>query len=349
LACLTIALCSGCAHKPSWKAASATKDAGRDASAPITDADNPASIVASDAGANAIKDAEPADAADAFFINDPAPPMCGENGAMLDAQVIEGTADCPDDKNREGCACDKPGDQASCWPGKRVNRDHGICKDGMTKCISSGEFGAHWGPCQGYVLPIDGALQGAAACRCFSKGEWALNNLVPCVYQDDKSSDVEVYSSSPSATGYECMPVTAMPEPAPAATWNSSTLTVDCAGQYKLCYTMKAGLIATPKASDCVLMQECVDIWYAEPGKAVPLPDLPGWSASDLACSQRFVQLGGYGEMSVIGKSSECDAVDDGKGQPYVFKRTSYCPPSCAATPGRAECVGCSTGGSGQF
>lgn len=310
---------------------------------PIGSTDNPQSIIVMDAGP--IADAAPTDA---FFINDPAPPVCTQDGAMHDPPMIEGSADCPDDKNREGCLCDKPGQKAACWPGKRLNRNHGICKDGVTTCGESTEFGAHWGPCQGYVLPTEGALQGSEACRCFSKGEWALTDLVPCIYDDD--THVYLYSSHPQpGGGYECTPASASPPPAPSEDWNSSTLTIDCAGQFKLCYTLKAGQVANPNASDCVLMQACVDTWYSTPGKPQTLPNLPGWRATDTACTQRFVEVGGYGEMSVFGKSMECDAVDDGHGRPYIFKRTSYCPPSCTNTPDRAECVGCATGGSGQF
>jgi hypothetical protein len=339
---LSASLAAGCTSKPKH-AADAAQDAGSDSSVPIGSTDNPQSIIVMDAGP--IADAAPTDA---FFINDPAPPVCTQDGAMHDPPMIEGSADCPDDKNREGCLCDKPGQKAACWPGKRLNRNHGICKDGVTTCGESTEFGAHWGPCQGYVLPTEGALQGSEACRCFSKGEWALTDLVPCIYDDD--THVYLYSSHPQpGGGYECTPASASPPPAPSEDWNSSTLTIDCAGQFKLCYTLKAGQVANPNASDCVLMQACVDTWYSTPGKPQTLPNLPGWRATDTACTQRFVEVGGYGEMSVFGKSMECDAVDDGHGRPYIFKRTSYCPPSCTNTPDRAECVGCATGGSGQF
>jgi hypothetical protein len=51
----------------------------------------------------------------------------------------------------------------------------------------------------------------------------------------------------------------------------------------------------------------------------------------------------------VIGKSVECDVVDDGAGNPYVFHRTDYCPPSCQDTPDEPGCRECQTGGSGMF
>jgi hypothetical protein len=324
-------------------------DAG-DAAADFVHTDNPAPIVMLDAGkmsdARSAREAGPA--LDAFFINDPAPPMCGPDGVTTEPKPVDGTPDCPGDKNREGCACSRPGEKAPCWPGQRLNRGKGSCKDGVTTCELNAEFGPSWGSCKGYVLPTEGAGQGPDACRCFSNGKWALNNLVPCVYESDQR--IYLYSSHPDAAGgFACRPVSMSPPPTPAEDWNTSTLSADCGGQFKLCYTMKAGLVGSPKADDCVVMSSCVDIWYAQPGKELALPSLPGWSSSDAACSKRFIEVGGYGEMSVLGKSIECDAVDDGHGQPYVFKRASYCPPSCSTTPERLECMDCATGGSGQF
>jgi hypothetical protein len=299
--------------------------------------DNPAPLSAFDASAEL--DA----AADAFFINDPAPPMCGPNGDMTSSSDAGGPVDCPSDKNRQGCPCDKPNQKAACWPGKRVNRNHGICTDGMTTCVDNVEFGAAWGPCEGYVLPVDGAIQGADACRCFSNGEWAISNLVPCIYHEGDT--VHVTSSRPDDSGgFHCDP-----DGTKQTDWSPNTLNVECAGQFKLCYTLKAGDVEQPKNSDCVLHQECLDVWYPEPSQTQTLMDLPGWSADDDHCAQQFADSGGYGEMSVLGTSIECDAVDDGKGQPYVFKRTRYCSTKCPSTPDAPECRACGTGGSGRF
>ncbi|HKU42359.1 MAG TPA: hypothetical protein VJR89_29575 [Polyangiales bacterium] len=286
---------------------------------------------------------------DAFFIDDPPPPYCGEDGKMEPAPAISGTRECPGDKNREGCPCDSPGQRSLCWPGQRVNRNHGVCHDGMTRCIMGFEFGNRWGPCEDYELPVEGATTGPDACRCFSNGTWSLTNLVPCIAQSmDKK--YWVYSSHPDEkAGYLCNGLMSTPPPAPPEVWTSSTLKVDCSGRFKLCYTIKAGDVTQPKASDCVLVQSCIDTWYARAGSQLKLPDLPGWTAKDQACAQRFVDSGGYGEMSVIGRSSECEAVDDGDGQPYVFKRASYCPPRCATTPNDAECMHCSASGAGDF
>lgn len=70
--------------------------------------------------------------------------------------------------------------------------------------------------------------------------------------------------------------------------------------------------------------------------------------STDAACARRFVDHGGYGEMSVTGQSSECQHIDDG-GQPYVFNRVTYRPTRCSMSPSLPECVHCGNGGAGMF
>ena len=293
--------------------------------------------------------AVPSDASptvDAFFINDPPPPYCGPDGGMSSAGNPGGTPDCPGDKNREGCPCPEEGLEADCWPGKRANRNHGICKDGRTTCRQSDEFGLRWGPCEGYVLPQEGALAGPAACGCFSSGTWTLSNLSPCIYPGGRY----LYSSTLDSDGsIDCGVNVPDPPPVPDEDWSTASLNVDCAGQFRLCFTIKAGDVENPRDSDCVIMEECVDVWYPEAGNDQELPNIPAWSSPNSECAMAFVDVGGYGEMSVIGTSVECDEIDDGEGNPYVFHRTNYCPPSCQDTPETDECRECKTGGSGDF
>lgn len=317
--------------KPDPAASRNAKDAGRDGG---------------DASTFVVMRSGPAPDAsmDSFFINDPAPPMCGPNGERKEPELTEKLPDCPTDKNREGCPCENPGERVACWPGKRVNRNHGQCHDGTAECRRNGEFAPSWGPCEDYVLPEEGATQGPAACRCFSNGQWMLKNLVPCIYEGDEGK-VRVTSSIPDEEqGFRCEGDTQ-----PAEDWTASTLKAECAGRFELCYTIKAGDVERPKTSDCVVKRLCIETWYAEPGQAQSLPGLPAWRAADDDCTRTFVEKGGYGEMAVHGLSSECDDVDDGDGSPYVFKRTRYCSPRCASQPGLPECKACGTGGSGQF
>jgi len=299
---------------------------------------------------NAPSSSTPKDAAvisDAFFAVDPVPMMCGQGGTMTTPPQPGGTLECPDDKNREGCPCPTQGMTSACWPGKRVNRNHGICKDGMTTCAQAGEFGLRWGPCEGYVLPNPDATAGPDACGCFSSGTWKLTNLAPCIF---RGSATYLYSSKLTPDNkIDCGTNIPDPPPKPSGVWTDDTLNVDCGGQFKLCYTIKAGDVNNPKAGDCQIMQACVDVWYPMAGVDQKLPDIPTWVTSDANCAKLFDQGGGYGEMSVIGKSAECDTVDDGHGNPYVFHRTDYCPPACQNTPTAPGCKDCQTGGSGMF
>jgi len=293
----------------------------------------------------------PADAeitADAFFANDPAPLMCGPEG-MQSAEPPGGTPNCPDDKNREGCPCADEGEKAACWPGKRVNRDHGICKDGMTTCSRTPEFGLRWASCEGYVLPKENAVAGPDACDCFSSGLWNLSNLAPCIFHST-TGKTYLYSSKLTADNkIDCGSNIPEPPPVPDGDWSKSVLNVDCAGEFELCYAIKAGDVQSPRANDCVIMQHCEQVFYMTASVDQALPSLPAWSSTEPECAGQFERSGGYGEMTVKGRSVECDVVDDGDGNPYVFHRTDYCPPSCQETPDAPGCRECQTGGSGMF
>lgn len=279
---------------------------------------------------------------------DPAVPMCGPDGEMTLAPEIENAKFCPADKNLEGCSCPDVGKQAPCWPGKRANRNRGICTDGMTTCMDIFEFGPAWGPCEGYVLPEEGAESGPGSCGCFANGRWALSNVVPCIFADERGT--YMFSSRPDGEdGYLCDPVAEVPPGAPDESWSQGTLNVDCAGQFELCYVLKAGDVDDPSPEDCLVMRTCVEVWYEKAGQTQPLPDLPGWTAKDQACSKRFVDQGGYGEMTVQGITIECDPIDDGDGEPYVFRRSAYCSSKCVDTPDAEECASCSVMGTGEF
>lgn len=288
---------------------------------------------------------------DHFFINDDPPPVCQADGGMRSGAVVEGDEDCPSDKNRQGCACDTPGEVAACWPGLRASRNHGICKDGMTTCFDTEEFGTRWGPCEGYVLPQDGALRGPEACRCFSTGSWDLSNLSPCYAACDNAAECYLYSSAPGLVDgkLDCSGANSVPPQPPAEIWGTSALTMDCGGQFELCFTIKAGFASDPQDDDCVVTEQCVDVWYETAGERMELPDMPGWASSAGTCGKRFVEVSGYGEMSIQGVSRECDDVDDGEGNPLVFFRTSYCPAVCQDTPNTPDCAKCGMGGSGDF
>jgi hypothetical protein len=287
---------------------------------------------------------------DAFFADDPPPQYCGPNNNWQPPPPPGGTPECPDDKNREGCPCTKQGESAPCWPGLRKNRSRGICKDGVTTCQLEGEHLLRWGPCKGYVLPKPGATKGPEACNCFSQGQWQIKNLSPCFinYPGGKVYAVSTYVDSSGQV--KCPNVGNTPPPPPQAgpPWSTSSLNVDCAGQFRLCYTIKAGDFNNPSPADCMLAQSCTEAWYGQKNTPQDLPPLPGWSSSDPGCVANFDKVGGYGEMSVVGKSIECEPIDD-NGQPLIFHRIKYCPLVCAQNPGLPACKSCGNGASGSF
>jgi len=290
---------------------------------------------------------------DAFFAKDPPPKYCGPDGGGQAPPLPGGTPECPSDKNREGCPCTTKGATAACWPGLRINRNHGICKDGVAECKLVDEVSLAWGPCTGYVLPKPGATLGADACGCFSKGKWQIDNLSPCsfTYPNSEVWMVSTYMDSKGQPQCPDASPTAPPPPAPqpGQPWSKNRLNVDCAGQFKLCYTIKAGDAANPRATDCTVAQSCTEAWYPKENTTQDLPDLPAWVAKDSACGGQFHTVGGYGEMSVQGLSVECEKVDNGSGQPRVFSHVRYCPAKCSKDPSLPECKDCGNGGSGDF
>jgi hypothetical protein len=283
---------------------------------------------------------------DAFFAMDPPPMTCGPDGAVeTDATVPGGTPDCPDDKNREGCPCPLTmvGMTAPCWPGLRVNRDRGVCHDGMTTCMEGDEFYGRWGACTGYRLPTPGATIGPDACMCFSTGTWAIADLEAC-FVSYTNGAYYAFSSTPHSTGHPtCENVTGSPPPpTPSGNWSSTTLTVDCVGEWRLCYTLKAGDVMHPHSTDCTLAHVCTSAYYSHAGRAQTFPALPAWRSTNTACSRSFFRSGGYGEMSVVGTTGDCQHIGASSGGPYVFNRVGYCPPNAPSSM-------CMSGGSGMF
>lgn len=278
--------------------------------------------------------------ANEVWADDPPPEWCGPANSAKKPPEPGGTPECPGDKNKEGCPCTKVGETASCFPGKRVNRNLGVCKDGKTTCIQDGEFGRVWSPCEDFVLPSAGATKGKEACKCFSEGQWKLDNLSPCLITESSGT---YYASSAECTGS-----VAPPKTKPSTPWSKNTLRVDCAGHFKLCYTIKAGSVKTASNADCTVTSVCTEADYVEAGKEQAFPALPAWLSTDSACVEQFLKEGGYGEMSVVGESVLCDDVSD-NGKPLVFQRAGYCPMDCDTRPNDADCKGCSAGGSGSF
>lgn len=266
------------------------------------------------------------------------PAMCGGG---VTPPTPTGTPECPGDKNREGCPCPASGAKAACWPGLRKNRNRGICHDGTTTCNRIHEVELLWGPCEGYELPDPDAGMGKRACQCFSSGQWKLPNVSPCFWGDggaDGATSTVIGDGGKAA----CPPDA--PPALPSGSWTSDTLRVDCAGHFRLCFTLKAGDRNNPQPGDCVVAQVCTEGDYTTANVEQTFPDLPSWSSHDTDCTKAFSTTGGYGEMSVNGTSIECDDIPD-----HVFNRVGYCPTSCNDDPTGPGCAGCMQGGSGGF
>jgi hypothetical protein len=294
---------------------------------------------------------------DDLYKNDPPPPWCG-GGAGDPRPPIGGTEECPDDKNKPGCGCGNIGDTAACWTGLRKHRNLGICKDGVATCLGKNETSNVWGECKGEVLPTVGA-SGVEACSCFSVGEWKIKNTSPCLWKPD-ASNYYAYSTvleGENATNCGDAKPTPPAGQAPAGIWSTSTLKVDCAGTFRLCFRIRAGDFANPKADDCVLGEVCTDADYKEANVEQLLPDLATWAGKDNACAKKWEAdtpdnvSPGYGEMIVKGQTVRCDAIDDGAGQDFIFHRMQYCPRSCRqeANKNNPECVACKLAGKGTF
>ncbi len=277
--------------------------------------------------------------AEQIYASDP-PLLACDGGGM--PPPVGGTPECPSDKNLPGCPCSPAGSMAACWTGLRKDRGQGDCKDGMTVCGQGEQL--VWGVCSGEVLPM--GTTGKAACQCFSSGHWAIANLSPCFYTNTDgmgNTTMGAISTIPQDGGASMCP--AAFDTAPTQDWSSDTLTIDCAGTFNLCYTIKAGNPKMPLATDCTVVQVCAAGYYAMAGVVQPWPDLPGWLSdpSAAACVAQFTSTGGYGQMSVVGQSNECEDVSK------VFQTVTYCPLTCNSDPTAPGCVGCQAGGGGTF
>jgi hypothetical protein len=194
-----------------------------------------------------------------------------------------------------------------------------------------------------------------SACACFSTGQWLINNLSPCIVSGGSGDGPPYYVVSTVAVDdagqFECPSITTIPPPTPTQSWSTDALTVDCAGQYQLCYTLKAGSSASPQPTDCVVATVCVSVDYAEAGVSQTLPPLAGWGGNGSTCSTQFAETGGYAELSVEGTSTSavCQNLDNSAGPPLVFDRVTYCPTSCNTDPSGPNCMSCGQGTSGTF
>ncbi len=249
-------------------------------------------------------------------ISDVGSAYCGPDGGMSSMM-----ASCTSGAVVPGCPCPSSGMTGTCQNGR------------MTTCSAS-EFPT-WGACTG---------------SCFSSGLWHIDNTSPCLLSGSGSM-VWAFSSW-TASGMETCggPYSGAPT-LPTHDWSDNQLQVDCQGTFTLCYTIKAGDSMNPMASDCTVAQVCTTAYYADANAMQTLPPLGPWLSSDSACASSFLHNGGYGEMSVVGVTEDCQNIG-AMDHPYVFNRFPYCPSCCGDAAGCGssfDCTTCSMGGSGGF
>jgi hypothetical protein len=189
---------------------------------------------------------------------------------------------------------------------------------------------------------IDGATgdagAGDAACGCLAHGDWNIDNLSPCFVMNGATSMV----SGAISTVYQGQ--TAMcpidDTAAPQAPWSTDTFETDCAGHYRLCFSLRAGDAMNPKPTDCLVAVSCAESDYATPDVTQAWPPLPSWitTGAETTCAQNMAATGGYGIMTATGTPTGCGAVTKAIA---IF---SYCPLSCLPP----ACT-CQPTGSGVF
>jgi hypothetical protein len=219
------------------------------------------------------------------------------------------------------------------------------CGGGSKPAGGDGAAGADGGAAGASGRDASDATTEGAACACFEHGRWAIDNLSPCFLFMDAAQSMVAAAVSTVENGTLTMCPTD-PTMAPSQPWSTDKLTIDCAGHYRLCYTLKAGDAKNPLPTDCMVAQSCAEGDDTSPSAAQAWPPLPSWitTPTQLACAQSFYDHGGYGEMTATGTPSGCS-------EPITttFGRVSYCPQACNGLAPPASCATCQAGGGGAF
>jgi hypothetical protein len=221
-------------------------------------------------------------------------------------------------------------------------------------CGSGGEQARDGGADTGSARPDGAAPPSDAASRdaptsnpdgssatcgtCFVQATWHVDNLSPCFDEAFGDGGTETIlgavSTVLSGSLYMCP---ADPTTLPSQPWSTDSLTADCAGEYTLCVTLKAGNPFAPEPTDCIMAQSCAQGTYAASGQAQTWPPLPAWitDSAQLACAMALDASGGYADLSVSGTATGCGSVSK------VLQRVSYCPAGCQANPSGPGCSNC--------
>jgi hypothetical protein len=175
-----------------------------------------------------------------------------------------------------------------------------------------------------------------AACGCLAHGDWNVANISPCFFMNGTAATV----SGAISTVYDGQ--TAMcpldDTAAPQAPWSTDTFETDCAGHYRLCFSLRAGDATNPKPTDCLVAVSCAESDYATSDVTQAWPPLPSWitTGAETTCAQTMAATGGYGIMTATGTPTGCGAVTK------AFAIFTYCPLTCI--PPACTCQSMGTG-----
>jgi hypothetical protein len=174
----------------------------------------------------------------------------------------------------------------------------------------------------------------ATACQCPLTIE--VDNLAICGAESTASEPPRVYSSAQTGGQPSCETDQKFPHSVPTAPWTKLRIGSPCAGDGKLCFSLRQGDSEDPKASDCVLATHCVDFAYQAEDGMLELPALPGWTVTDEACAVRYESFGGYLEFHAEAEGLGCATGLAGA------VTVATCPMVCAKHPELPECADCS-------
>jgi hypothetical protein len=196
--------------------------------------------------------------------------------------------------------------------------------------------------CDGDPADLSQDASSATACECALT--WEVDSVVPCIAPKSISFPSIIFSShadegKPSNgsgdedTVPDCNAAVSFPQPVPPEPWSKQRIQAQCAGSANLCVSLKSGKAKEASDADCSIMEHCFDADYDVAGKVVELDELPGWAATDAACSNAFSESGGYVEFRVEGDLG-CE------DRPRV-RRVQICPTKCGADPEHSDCKNC--------
>lgn len=171
-----------------------------------------------------------------------------------------------------------------------------------------------------------------ATCAC--PLDVQLDNLGICASPATAFAPAHVFSSHRVDGGVSMCEPWRDPQPVPSRPWSAVRISAPCAGDGRLCVTLRAGRAESPTSDDCTLTERCVSFEYTDAGVVADLSPLGAWAAQTGACTQRYDQEGGYLEF-------RSDSAELGCGTSTSMRRVAVCPARCQDAPTGQGCDVC--------